>query len=589
MERGFFFSNCQLRCGGSLPFARCGLALLFLYSATVSLLPESLEGLALVAPEGRQPLVRLDTAPRDNNVSQTVSQPCRFSVEERGGGRSSFSFQKVVRNLSTRDLPSPLLLSPPQLSGKVQPFRFASPIFDGHLGRAPVALAFPRLAPSSAICSKDDARRFRRGQRNRREVSGGACTQPARGSGLFVDAVSGHPERDQRNRKARVSGLSWFPNRGRLCRKVEGPVAFLFGLEDIFSWWKRKKKADERDGAFSEGRDSCSHEPADPQGFFTDEGAADEDADAAAATAEAFGSPLTSFVVHQWKATPKLTKGYLSIAAALSLLSSFSSSRHFAPSALLFDAEALRRGRELQRLLSSLFFLGPLSLSSLLSFSFVHAYLGGLESHFQRTHAPAAFQRMLAFALGCTYSLAALQQIPSDHLLQTVCTFLLYVWSRTHPGGEADVYGLCTIPNEYLPFFFLLQNWILEGKIVAADLWGIAVAAAWLLLQRRQSTKNGEAALSLYPFTNAEAPDVCSAEQTARSLGSTHTFRSAETSGARLAGRQSRTQETRESDRGEMEKKIKREAEEHNDAKGSEHPLFRRTKETITRGRRWKR
>nr|ACU32855.1 apicoplast Der1 [Toxoplasma gondii] len=589
MERGDFFSLCHLRCQGSLPFARCGLALLFLYSATASLLLESLEGLALVAPEGRQPLVRLDDAPRNDNVSQTVSQPCRFSVGERGGGRSSFSFQKIVRSLSTRDLSSPLLLSPPLLSGKAQLSRFASPIFDGRFARAPVALAFPRLAPSSAICSKDNARRFRLGEQNRRKVSGRACTQPTRGSTLFVDAVSGHPERDRRNRKARVSGLSRFPNHGRLCRRVEGPVAFLFGLKDVFSWGKRKKKAEEGDGAFSERRDSCSHEAADSQGFFADEGSTDEDADATAATAEAFESPLTSFVVRQWKATPKLTKGYLSIAAALSLLSSFSSSRHFAPSALLFDAEALRRGRELQRLLSSLFFLGPFSLSSLLSFSFVHAYLGGLETHFQRTHAPAAFQRMLAFALGCTYSLAALQQIPSDHLLQTVCTFLLYVWSRTHPGGEADVYGLCTIPNEYLPFFFLLQNWILEGKIVAADLWGIATAAAWLLLQRRQSTKNGEAALSLYPFANAEMPDVCSAEQAARSLGSTHTFRSAETSDERLAGRQPRTQETRESDKGEREKKIKRESEGHSDEKGSEHPLFRRTSETFKRGRRWKR
>ncbi|PFH31250.1 hypothetical protein BESB_031240 [Besnoitia besnoiti] len=305
----------------------------------------------------------------------------------------------------------------------------------------------------------------------------GACA-PVR-SAVFPQKASEDVKHTTADRKRRVTFLA-FGNGVRL-ERPELPVAFLSGLLGALAW--RRGRRDR--GRSGEDASLAGSEPSAGDFFADDDVGGDEESvNAAAAAAEAFSSPFASFFVRQWKQTPKLTRGYLSLAAGLSLLSSCSSSRHFTPSALLFDAESLRRGRELHRLLTSLFFLGPLSLSSLLSFSFVHAYLGGLELHFQRTHSPETFRQMLGFALGCTYSLAALKQIPSDHLLQTLCTFLLYVWSRTHPGGEADVYGLCTIPNEYLPFFFLLQNWILEGKVVAADLWGVGAAGGWLLLHR---------------------------------------------------------------------------------------------------------
>lgn len=259
------------------------------------------------------------------------------------------------------------------------------------------------------------------------------------------------------------------------------PVAFLSSL------WERvlpTQRSTQR-----QARSPTEEEDA-LEGIESDSGAELTDLDdlegrsLSAASSEAFHSPVMSFLLRQWRTTPPVTKTYLSLAAILSVLASFSPSSRVSPSGLVFDAGSVRAGRELYRIPSSLFFLGPLSIPSLLSFSFIHAYLGGLETHFQRAHSPETLGKMLAFGVGCTYTLAGLRQIPDDHVIQTLCTFLLYVWSQMFPAGETDVYGLCTIPNAFLPFFFLAQNWLLEGKVVTADLWGVGIAMLWLLSQR---------------------------------------------------------------------------------------------------------
>ncbi|PHJ18822.1 derlin [Cystoisospora suis] len=260
------------------------------------------------------------------------------------------------------------------------------------------------------------------------------------------------------------------------------PAAFLSSLWQRVSPTQRSTQRQ----ALAETQEEDAQE-----GVESDEGAELNDSgdeqgwSFSAASSEAFHSPVMSFLFRQWRTTPPVTKTYLSLAAVLSVLASFSSSSScVSPSGLVFDAGAVRSGRELYRIPSSLFFLGPLSIPSLLSFSFIHAYLGGLETHFQRAHSRETLGKMLAFGVACTYTLAGLRQIPDDHVIQTLCTFLLYVWSQMFPAGETDVYGLCTIPNAFLPFFFLAQNWLLEGKVVTADLWGVGIAMLWLLSQR---------------------------------------------------------------------------------------------------------
>nr|CEL66552.1 TPA: Derlin-1.1 [Neospora caninum Liverpool] len=578
-RRAALSSRCLRHWPGSPPTARCVLALLVLCSAAVSLDPRTVEGLTFRASEG---LPSFGGRPRAlegrDNAPLPPTHPFRFSVDETSG-RGGTAFHETLKRRWAHDSAGRLPLPTPLLHRARRHPGAPLSLFLGAQPGAPLALAFPRLARSSAHLPSPAAR------------SGTPRFQRAR-SLLFLDASSRRSAKGKHTRVPREkkpTDLVLLPAKRARGSGIERPVAVLFGLLDAVAWWKKPEQESSSGG----GRDLCAQdaEGTDPDALFSeDESATDEGASTAAATAEAFSSPLAAFVVHQWKATPKLTKGYLSIAAALSLLSSFSSSRHFAPSALLFDAEALRRGRELHRLFSSLFFLGPFSLSSLLSFSFVHAYLGGLEVHFQRTHSPGTFHRMLAFALGCTYSLATLKQIPNDHLLQTVCTFLLYIWSKTHPGGEADVYGLCTIPNEYLPFFFLLQNWILEGKIVAADLWGIGVAAGWLLLQQRaQSGKDTGISVLLSPFTSAKVhADSCRVDRHARTLSSTDTSKKRDANGDRLAERQDRP-EALESGKG-AEQDTKGGTEGHSaDEKRSENRLFRRKGGKVSQRRHWKR
>ncbi|KAL8427949.1 hypothetical protein Efla_003463 [Eimeria flavescens] len=230
---------------------------------------------------------------------------------------------------------------------------------------------------------------------------------------------------------------------------------------------------------------------------------------------------------------PPVSRVYLllSAAATAAATAAAAAGRPVPVSLLQFEAQKVFKKGEVWRLFSPFFFFGEASVSAALSLSFAYTYLPLLERYCsssssstkEGSHGGATgssnstsnatsssntekslqqgssssrsssgsssssrraprFSRLLLFGAGCTYSLVSAGLLPAAQQQQCFFSYLLFLWSRLDPTGEAEVFGSLSCSNAALPLLLLLQHLLLDGQLLQADLWGAAAALAFLAL-----------------------------------------------------------------------------------------------------------
>jgi hypothetical protein len=114
---------------------------------------------------------------------------------------------------------------------------------------------------------------------------------------------------------------------------------------------------------------------------------------------------------------------------------------------------------------------GPFGLGYVMTAHFVWTYMSTLER--LNHHRPYDFWIMILF--GCASMVAGYGffQLEPRFLGHNLSTFLVYVWSRYHEGLEVNMFELFNTRAELLPWFFLVQTFLLEGEIPLLDFLGI--------------------------------------------------------------------------------------------------------------------
>lgn len=179
---------------------------------------------------------------------------------------------------------------------------------------------------------------------------------------------------------------------------------------------------------------------------------------------------FVSQLVDGWKKTPPFTKAYLTASLTATMIGYLTNKNDF-PSILLLDWKPIITRLQIWRPFTAFLNIGPLSLGYLMTAQFVWTYMATLE-RLNHNH-PYDFWFMIAF--GCISMVAgySILQISPRFLGHNLSTFLVYVWSRYHEGLEVNMFELFNTRAEMLPWFFLLQTFLLEGELPILDLLGI--------------------------------------------------------------------------------------------------------------------
>lgn len=208
-------------------------------------------------------------------------------------------------------------------------------------------------------------------------------------------------------------------------------------------------------------------------------------------------------VARIWKewvlSLPPVSRAYLLLCGATSASSMTSAAFgqtlpssvfHFIPS------RVLTRG-EVWRLLTPLFYLGDSPISAALSLAFAYTYLPLIERHCNNEGAvsnsstdppkvnkgPSRLLKVLLWGAGCSYGLVAMRLLPPSQQQQFFFSFLLFLFSRIDPTGEAELLWNIHCSNAALPMLLVLQHLLLDGQLLKADLWGALAALGYLTVK----------------------------------------------------------------------------------------------------------
>jgi Derlin-2/3 len=180
---------------------------------------------------------------------------------------------------------------------------------------------------------------------------------------------------------------------------------------------------------------------------------------------------LVSRIKTIYQTTPPVTRAFTSLSALATLLGVAFHSNQFPP--YLDASYPLTFFRlNLWRPLTAFFNLGPLGLGYLLTIQFLHTYMSQLER--LSCQSPASFWLLITFGMSTMTAAYFFLGLPPRLLGHNLSTYLVYVWARTHEGMEVSLMDLVTVKAEFLPWFFMLQTFLLEGELPVLDLLGIA-------------------------------------------------------------------------------------------------------------------
>ena len=185
---------------------------------------------------------------------------------------------------------------------------------------------------------------------------------------------------------------------------------------------------------------------------------------------------LYSRLKSSFLSTPPLTRLYLSASLAAGLFGLLFSGNDF-PSLLDLDYRKALLGLQLWRPFTAFLNFGPLGLGFFLTAHFVWTYMSSVEV--LHKDEPAEFMLLLAGGMAAMSAAYGLTGINPRLLGHNLSTYLLYIWSRLHEGQEVNLMGLFNLRAELLPWYFLLQTFLLEGELPVLDLLGIAFGHAY--------------------------------------------------------------------------------------------------------------
>ncbi|CEM27117.1 unnamed protein product [Vitrella brassicaformis CCMP3155] len=192
--------------------------------------------------------------------------------------------------------------------------------------------------------------------------------------------------------------------------------------------------------------------------------------------------------------TPPITKGYLLTSAFLTGGAYFLTAKKVFPRELMYDWKKVLQG-QIWRLMTGFFYIGDFGLSYLMTAQFIWTYMANLEK-LNYKH-PEQFAILLLFGMACltlAYPLLNAMDptwaLVPEMLGHNLSSFIVYVWSRTHEGQDVNIMDLFQLRAEYLPWFFVMQTWLLEGQAPTFDLLGIAFGWLYHWLKSRHWLKS---------------------------------------------------------------------------------------------------
>eukprot|EP00429_Kryptoperidinium_foliaceum_P012660 CAMPEP_0176034996 /NCGR_PEP_ID=MMETSP0120_2-20121206/17304_1 /TAXON_ID=160619 /ORGANISM="Kryptoperidinium foliaceum, Strain CCMP 1326" /LENGTH=306 /DNA_ID=CAMNT_0017368341 /DNA_START=127 /DNA_END=1044 /DNA_ORIENTATION=- len=176
-------------------------------------------------------------------------------------------------------------------------------------------------------------------------------------------------------------------------------------------------------------------------------------------------------IIVDYQKTPPLTKGYLTASAIITLYGYLCHKNQFPEIFMLDWQKTLTRG-QFWRPITTFFNFGPLGLGYLLTVHFVWTYMSTLER--LHHHKPYEFWIMIIFGgmMSMVFGYPILK-LNARFLGHNLSTFLVYMWSRYHEGMQVKMFEVHTTRAELLPWYFLLQTFLLEGEPPLLDFLGI--------------------------------------------------------------------------------------------------------------------
>ncbi|CCF75685.1 Der1-like family [Babesia microti strain RI] len=206
---------------------------------------------------------------------------------------------------------------------------------------------------------------------------------------------------------------------------------------------------------------------------------------------------------------PPLTLSYIAASTLISLVTQFDSESSDISPMIKFDANKILKQYQLWRLVTPYLYFGPLFMPHLFMCHYLATYMGSLESDHKL--APAKFVEFLLFGITSLSGIALIHDVAArsifDHYMRKnlrnrdylkhlasyesrkrqhiytnlayyLSNYMLYYWSRLNEGTSVNCYNLFTVKAEYIPYVFILQNYLLYKEISPYD--PIAIALGYI-------------------------------------------------------------------------------------------------------------
>eukprot|EP01039_Chlorochromonas_danica_P005184 gene5184-5706_t len=138
---------------------------------------------------------------------------------------------------------------------------------------------------------------------------------------------------------------------------------------------------------------------------------------------------------------------------------------------------------QIWRLATGFLYFGALDLFYPLTLQFVWQHMSQLEK--MNYKSPEDFMIMIGFGMITLITIYSLTGISMRYLGHNLATYLVYIWSRVFEGMDVNFMDLFTLKSELMPWFFVIQTFLLEQEIPFADLLGILVGHLYSYLKQK--------------------------------------------------------------------------------------------------------
>jgi Derlin-2/3 len=178
---------------------------------------------------------------------------------------------------------------------------------------------------------------------------------------------------------------------------------------------------------------------------------------------------MDRFIQHALK-TPPFTKAYLG-ASIVATFFGWAFNQNRFPSILALDWQKVMKGFQIWRPFTAFLNLGSFGIGYILTLQFVWQY----SSQMERMNHNKPYDFWILYLFGMVAILVGLPVLKLDARLlgHNLSTYLVYVWSRSYEGLPVAIFEFVTTRAELLPWFFLLQSFLLEGEVPWLDFYGI--------------------------------------------------------------------------------------------------------------------